>query len=785
MIRTIDINKFGQFEDFNWIKELNRGPRFEKINILYGRNYSGKTTLSRIFRSIEKKEVHPNYAREAKFKISFDDGSSIDEKEVALKSTAHIRVYNSDFIKENLSWLYNPDGSIQPFTILGDTNVAIEEKINEIVDRLGSIEGKKGLLFEQNQILEDFKNKTEGKNGKQHELDQALSEKARNIKHNPGLYDSVNYTHPKISADINAAKSQGVLSNVELENKKKLLKEDTKENIGRIQEPQTKLSEYIIKTKELLSAKIKPTKPINELLEDSLLQEWVRQGIDKHKSIRKSCAFCGNVISQDLWKKLDDHFSTESENLRTDIENTIKRLNAGKKNLENFISIPREKFYNIYFDDVEIAIAKWQNAKQNYLSCIDDLINVLEDKKNDIFNVKTIEIRDSYSEPLIQAIKQINYLIDQNNLKGTTLAKEQRQARLELRLSEVAKFLKEIGYEKRVVELTTAEAAIKVVEKKLSDINGFIQQLNNQKKLFEAQLKDESRGAELVNKYLQRFFGHDEIKLKATDNDAKIKFQVTRDGSDVQNLSEGECSLISFCYFIARIEDDLKDDAIKEKLVVYIDDPISSLDNNHIFFMFSLIDSVLAKPKKYGQLFISTHNMDFFKYIKRLTSFEGKDSVAFFLIERKQKQNHKRSFIKNMPEHLKEYVTEFNYLFKEIYTVYEEVKGDKKKKFDNTFNNFYNLPNNMRKFLECYLFYKYPNNNNPLSNLDKLFDDNIPSLVNRVVNEYSHLTYIDRAWHPIDVNEAEECAKIIIEAIKRSDPNQYSALCESIGVATN
>lgn len=30
---------------------------------------------------------------------------------------------------------------------------------------------------------------------------------------------------------------------------------------------------------------------------------------------------------------------------------------------------------------------------------------------------------------------------------------------------------------------------------------------------------------------------------------------------------------------------------------------ISKIDSNHIFFMFSLIESIIAKPKKYEQLF--------------------------------------------------------------------------------------------------------------------------------------------------------------------------------------
>ena len=230
------------------------------------------------------------------------------------------------------------------------------------------------------------------------------------------------------------------------------------------------------------------------------------------------------------------------------------------------------------------------------------------------------------------------------------------------------------------------------------------------------------------------------------------------------------------------MEDEMKDALNNSKLIIYIDDPISSLDSNHIFFMFSLIESVIAKPKKYGQLFISTHNLDFLKYLKRLTP-PGKKNIAHFLVERRQKQNDKKCFLVPMPDHIKDYVTEFNYLFHEIYKVYKDVTGEHSI-IDNSYNQFYNLPNNLRKFLECYLFYKFPNNDNPLDNLDKLFDDNIPSLISRVINEYSHLTFIDRGWKPIDIDEAGECAKIIIEKIKEKDIKQYIALCESIGVTS-
>lgn len=52
-ILKFDEINFGSYKNFKWDDEL---KEFEIINIFYGRNYSGKTTLSRIARSFELKK---------------------------------------------------------------------------------------------------------------------------------------------------------------------------------------------------------------------------------------------------------------------------------------------------------------------------------------------------------------------------------------------------------------------------------------------------------------------------------------------------------------------------------------------------------------------------------------------------------------------------------------------------------------------------------------------------------------------------------------------------------
>ena len=206
--------------------------------------------------------------------------------------------------------------------------------------------------------------------------------------------------------------------------------------------------------------------------------------------------------------------------------------------------------------------------------------------------------------------------------------------------------------------------------------------------------------------------------------------------------------------------------------MIWIDDPISSLDSNHIFFVYSLIKAVIVKPKNFLQLFISTHNLDFLTYLKRISKDKDKDK-EFFIVER----SGDTSQIRLMPKYLKDHMTEFNYLFHQIYKCSTESIDD------TNYRVFYNFGNNARKFLEIYLYYKYPNGTDKHNKMLKFFgEDNIPAiLTERIINEYSHGSF-ERGASSIDVPEMKSAAKNIVSKIEEQDEDQYKALLESISV---
>lgn len=102
---------------------------------------------------------------------------------------------------------------------------------------------------------------------------------------------------------------------------------------------------------------------------------------------------------------------------------------------------------------------------------------------------------------------------------------------------------------------------------------------------------------------------------------------------------------------------------------------------------------------------------------------------------------------------------------------------------DQNYQDFYNFGNNARKFLEIYLYYKYPNGIEGDEKLLKFFGhENIPAIfTDRVNNEYSHLGGVfERGASPVEVPEMQSVAKQILSKIEE-DPDQYNALLQSIG----
>ena len=149
--KFLKLKNLGVFKDFEWdtfVKDdKGQTSNLGGINILYGRNYSGKTTLSRVFRYLESGVGLEKYVN-ASLELELEDGKTLTRVSEA-ENPLQVRVFNEDFVREKLYFVNDPNGSssVAPFAVFGD-NADIEREIQSLRDQLGdSTEGQETKLY--------------------------------------------------------------------------------------------------------------------------------------------------------------------------------------------------------------------------------------------------------------------------------------------------------------------------------------------------------------------------------------------------------------------------------------------------------------------------------------------------------------------------------------------------------------------------------------------------------------------------------------------------------------
>ncbi len=106
---------------------------FKSVNIIYGQNYSGKTTLAKIIRALETKSMPINY-KEPKFELVLSGGSGQKDSRINQGSlhdfNLPIRVFTQDFISDNLKFLLNEDSREIASFVLGQENNIAQNNID-------------------------------------------------------------------------------------------------------------------------------------------------------------------------------------------------------------------------------------------------------------------------------------------------------------------------------------------------------------------------------------------------------------------------------------------------------------------------------------------------------------------------------------------------------------------------------------------------------------------------------------------------------------------------------
>ena len=784
------IDNFGIFQNFDWNTHLSSNPAqqnqtydFKDINIFYGRNYSGKTSLSKIIRALETKTLSPKYEN-PNFSIELSDSSIISQNN--LSAFAHpIHVYNSDFIRENLKFIHDENANIESFSVtLGGENQQVLDRIQQLKNELGSNEEicKSALYLDIHNKANEVQNAKTNHQNKVRDLDKKLSDKAtRNsdsIKNQHERFGNIRYDKRSLEADISEVLHNNYqqlnLTQIELfENTVRQRKLSAPPELS----PYTlNFSSLITSTNDILKSVVGSSDKIDELKNNPSLNSWAQIGHPLHND-RTTCAFCNNEISDQRRKELANHFDEETDKLRDRISKGIQYLDKLLSNSPLNISFDMTNYYQQYHPELSQLQTNLQNAFAKQKSSIELLKKSLEDKDKKLFSELSIEHPQDHSTEIKTILERISQIRTECIQKNDQLYSLQNEAKNALRLDHIYLFLQSINYTQLTSDIDLAFEAIAPLEIELATLQTRKTTITTEIKSEEDKLKSEGEACRRIKNILNHDFGHQALSLEPieanTTNGKEIKFEIQRNGTKAHNLSEGEQSLISFCYFLAKIQDDLDQN---KKPIIWIDDPISSLDSNHIFFIFSLIEEKIVINQKFGQLFISTHNLEFLKYLKRLNGKKW-GNIQFFIVKR----NFDSSAIFQMPIYMKNYFSEFNFLFHQLYLCASEENIN-----DQNYNIFYNFPNNARKFLELYSNFHYPDgfSNTDTEKLQFLWGEHLVfTFTDRINNEYSHLAGIfERSFTPLEQPEMHKASFAILKKIIELNPRQYEGFLKSIGI---
>ncbi len=782
------LKDFGIFHDFSWKTEL---PEFKKYNLIYGWNRSGKTTVSRIFASCEKKCTYDkdkfrqypaifddsgNLANEGEFELKTNDGTTAKNTDVAT-NVLLIKVFNQDFIDDNIS--FDPSNSSKPIIYVSEEDIESKKQLEKF--KLDKITFSK--------IYDEAKKDKSSKEETKSTFLTGLGREIANI-----LFDK----------SYNKTKAENKINTIGIDNfSDKTLSDDDKKKYEAISKSEPEKNQLTLprltsvnftllftRVKSLLDKKV-----VSELLErlkdpedkdgglDEELNNWVKQGFDIHKTKNefKKCLFCGNDLNHNFFDSLARHFSKDYEDLQNSIEFLIKDL---KK--EKAVNIS-EKNSELYFDlrnSYESKAKEFNEIVKKQNDWLNHSETWLEQKYKNPFDPdipEMVESPEDYTNLLNKIIDELNEIISKHNLRVKNHNTEVVSAREKLEQHSIAVALSGQDYKKMGNDVKEAEKKEKEVLEAVNKNNSDIADLENKTSNIGKAIKD-------INKHLKEFFGRKEIEL-GLDGDKK-GYTIKRDGQPAKNLSEGEKTAIAFSYFVVKVGEG---DFDKTKGIIFIDDPISSFDSNFIYHCFSLINT---RFKEVGQLFISTHNFQLFNLTKewfinknnstkrdneKLKS-EGKTEkpipCEFFMVENFTESDVRKAKIVELDKTLRNYKSEYHFLFAKLKEFSE--------KQDTEYEDFYTIGNMARRYFDIFADFKIPTTGDQKSKMEVLVKDiNDPdekiSMVDagkayKLVNEFSHNSDPTSTIEHKDKSESKDAIKILLNIVKESDPKHFEIL---------
>ncbi len=696
---AINIKKIKSFKAFCGLDMIEM-DEFKHYNIIFGNNGCGKTSLTRAFELLIPKNKHIEKYRT----ISADKSPSIEfeceDRSYKIEPNSNIgapsfkvEIYNSDFLHNNAP--LNSEFGLKKLddgTIILEGSVLGEEtkEINQLKDCRGKVERRKREIKDENS--------TETLTAKQKSEIEKYKEEIE-----------------KIRKKVTSRTIQITLNEIEINNSCKVSKDKFKyqeDVLTKLEKDFNELDEAMKKFDGLKEMELpkdyqtikdkleflfsfdidKEAGQVSEKIKEHISKvgrEFIEKGIKLQKEmLDNTCPFCTQTILNGIIQDYTSYFNKSVETFNQcslEVSGTLKNI-LDQWNIKEILQ-SFEKFKPFMKKD----FSKNKESLEKALEQIKVLLEKLQkevDKKEGAKNEKKFQEIDKelleIQENIQQCVGETGKILNQKKEQKKKLEK------LKTELKEVRiKKAKHDSYDWQKIK-KEAERKLSVLNRGHERLNCLLEKIDNKlKKLNEQKRPD----IEAINSYLKAL----NLPKYSLDKDYRIVLNsdALENSKAEMVLSDGEKTTLAFAYFLARLKLFYKKEDLKD-LVVIIDDPISSLDEQRIYNTSDIVAKInqelageALKDEDKVQVFVLTHNHTF---MARLINMVSKHA-RYFQLERYQ--NQLKIVCKNKV--VGYFDTFYLLLFKEVY------EFAKKEKVQDDCKEAINYGNKVRILLESFL----------------------------------------------------------------------------------
>ncbi len=472
--------------------------------------------------------------------------------------------------------------------------------------------------------------------------------------------------------------------------------------------------------------------------------DWVRQGLSFYDANDGVCPFCQQTTNESFRKSLSEYFDETYTQDSNAIKTLIDNYSADAQRLQSQI----QALIDLQSDFLDID--KLNTEKQLLDSII--IINKqrLEEKHKESSQVITLDSLGNVLREITSLLAAANAKITENNRIVSNLRGEKAILTAQIWkfvVSELATDIAEYNRRKTALESAINNISIQITSKVTEKVKKEVELRE-----LEKQTTSIIPTRDSINHLLDTF-GFKSFRIDLSDEPNTYKL-VREDGSDAKNtLSEGERNFLTFLYFYHLLKGSQTETGIASDKIVVIDDPISSLDNDVLFIVSTLIRELIQDAREnkgsIKQMFILTHNIYFHKEVtfnsKRYNGILSEET--FWLVKKKGKI----SYIESQTE---------NPIKTSYELLWDEVRKD-------TRNNA-TIQNTLRRILENYFKLL---GNIPLDELYKKFDGNDKMKCKALcswINDGSHSSFNEDFYTPLDAEMIQKYLEVFKQIFQKS-----------------